>query len=98
LRLSPWADSSATAIRRSHPHGRLVDRLQALHHADIQLEAAATRIASTGPMSPDGSPLDIIDLSAEIVALMSAQNMFEANLATLKTADQIQKSLIDINT
>jgi flagellar basal body rod protein FlgC len=27
---------------------------------------------------------------------MSAQNSFEANLATLKTADQMQKSLIDI--
>jgi hypothetical protein len=31
-----------------------------------------------------------------MVALMSAQTLASANLATLKTADQIQKSLIDL--
>jgi flagellar hook protein FlgE len=70
--------------------------LQGLQQADAQLEAAAARIASAGANSPDGATLDVVDLSAEMVALMSAQNSFELNLATLKTADEMQKSLIDL--
>jgi flagellar hook protein FlgE len=68
--------------------------LQSLHHADTQLEMAAARIAA-GATSPDGANLDIVDLSTEMVALMSAQTLFEANLAALETAGQVQKSLID---
>jgi flagellar hook protein FlgE len=68
--------------------------LHGLHQAAIQLETAALRIASAG--SPDNLTVDAIELSAEIVALMSAQTVFESNLATLKTADQMQKSLLDI--
>jgi len=70
--------------------------LQGLEQANIQLSAAATKIASAGASSPEGANLDVVDLSAEMVALMSAQSAFEANLATLKTADQMQKSLIDL--
>jgi len=70
--------------------------LEGLQQADIQLEAAAARIATAGADSPDGANLDIVDLSTEMVALMSAQNLFDANLASLRTADQIQQSLIDI--
>ncbi len=70
--------------------------LQGLHQAETQLETAAARIASAGASSPDGVPLDVVDLSTEMVALMSAQNLFEANLATLKTAGQMQKSLVDL--
>ncbi|HKF06985.1 MAG TPA: flagellar basal body rod C-terminal domain-containing protein [Candidatus Sulfotelmatobacter sp.] len=72
--------------------------LQALHQANAQLETAAARIASAGATSPDGTPIDVVDLSAELVALMTAQNLFEANLATLKTDNQMQKALIDIKT
>ena len=68
--------------------------LQALQQADVQLETAAARIASSN--SPDAGNLDVVDLSAEMVALMSAQNLFDVNLATLKTADQMQKSLMDV--
>jgi len=70
--------------------------LQGLQQADVQLEAAASRIAAAGTSSPDGANLDVVDLSQEMVALMSAQTQFSANLATLKTADQMQKSLIDV--
>jgi flagellar basal body rod protein FlgC len=70
--------------------------LQGLQQAEVQLETAAARIASAGTTSPDGANLDVVSLSAEMVALMSAQNQFSANLATLKTADQMQKSLVDI--
>ena len=70
--------------------------LQALQQAEVQLNAAAAKIASAGASSPDGANLDVVDLSAEMVALMSAQSAFEVNLSTLKTADQMQESLIDL--
>ena len=70
--------------------------LQGLQQAETQLNAAAATIANAGANSVNGANLDVVDLSAEMVALMSAQNLFDANLATLKTADQMQKSLIDI--
>jgi flagellar hook protein FlgE len=70
--------------------------LQGLQQANAQLEAAASRIAKAGVTSPDGVPVDIVDLSAEPVAFMTAQNLFEANLATIKTDDPMQKALIDL--
>jgi len=70
--------------------------LQGLQQADTQLEAAAAQIASVGANSSDGATVDVVDLSAEMVALMSAQNLFDANLATLKTANEMQRSVIDL--
>jgi flagellar hook protein FlgE len=70
--------------------------LQGLQQAHVQLETAAARIAGAGSNSPDAGNLDVVDLSAEMIALMSARTMFDVNLATLKTADQMQKSLIDL--
>lgn len=70
--------------------------LQGLEQGQVQLENAAARLAGAGAASPDGASLDTVDLSAEIVALMSAKNQFSANLGTLKIADQIQKSLLDV--
>ncbi|HET6179203.1 MAG TPA: flagellar basal body rod C-terminal domain-containing protein [Candidatus Sulfotelmatobacter sp.] len=70
--------------------------LQGLQQAEVQLETAACRMASAGAASADGANLDVVDLRSEMVALMSAQNQFAANLATLKTADQMQKALVDI--
>jgi len=70
--------------------------LQGLQQADIQLETAASRIATASASSPDGANLDVVNLSAEMVALMSAQTLFSANLATLNTSAKMQKSLIDL--
>lgn len=70
--------------------------LQGLEQANTQLEAAATAIATAGSDSSSTGNVDVVDLSAEMVALMSAQNAFSVNLATLKTADQMQQSLVDI--
>lgn len=72
--------------------------VQGLQQADAQLETAAAKIANASAASPDGAPLDVVDLSAEMVVLMSAQNLFEANLATIKTNDQMQNALVDIKT
>jgi flagellar hook protein FlgE len=70
--------------------------LQVLQQADVQLNAAAAKLANAGAASPDGANIDVVSLSEEVVALMSAQTLFSANLATLRTADQMQKSFIDI--
>jgi hypothetical protein len=70
--------------------------LQGLQQADVQLEKAAARIAGAATLSPDGSNVDAVDLSAEIIALLSAKNQFSVSLATLKLADQVQKNSIDI--
>ncbi len=68
--------------------------LQGLEQASTQLDAAAAGIA--GAASPDGATLDLVTLSEEAVALMSAKTALSANLSTLNTADQIQKSTIDM--
>lgn len=70
--------------------------IQGLDQASAQLDAAAANIATAGAGPPDGATLDTVDLCTQIVPLISAQTLFAANLATLKTTDQMQKSLIDI--
>ena len=67
--------------------------LQGLQQAEVQLNAAASQLANAGD-SQNGANLDVVDLSAEMVALMSAQTL--SNITTLKTADQMQKALIDV--
>lgn len=70
--------------------------LQGLQQADAQLEQAAVRIASLGATSADGANLDTVDLSAEMVALISAKDLSAVNLNTLKTSDEMQKTAIDL--
>ena len=70
--------------------------LQGVQPAETQLEAAATRIASFGAASPDGDSLDTVDLSTEMVALLSANGQASAHLQTLRTAGEISKNLIDV--
>ena len=70
--------------------------LQGVQQAEAQLEQAATKIASYGAASPDGANLDTVDLSTEMVALMSAKNQTSLNLAVMKTAGEVQKKLIDV--
>jgi flagellar basal body rod protein FlgG len=70
--------------------------LQGLDQAEVQLEAAATRLANAGALSPDGTNVDTVDLSAEMVALLSAKNLFSVNLATLRAANEVQKNAIDV--
>ena len=70
--------------------------LQGLQQADVQLNGTSAKIASLGATSPNGANLDVADLSAEMVALMSAQSAFEVNLTTLKTVDEMRKSLLDL--
>ena len=70
--------------------------LDGLHRAEVKLEKAATRISSFGADSSGGAKTDTVDLSAEMVAVMSARSEFSANLKSLETAGEEQKSLIDL--
>jgi flagellar hook protein FlgE len=49
-----------------------------------------------GGSASAGVNIDNVDLSAEVVALMTAKNQFSAILGTLKTLDEVQKHAIDL--
>lgn len=68
--------------------------LQGLNQADALLEQAAVTIASGG--ASGGSSVNTADLASEIVDLSSAKNQFAVNLSTLKVADEIQKTTVDL--
>jgi len=70
--------------------------LQGLTQAEVQLNAAASTLATAGAVSPDGVNVDVANLSAEIVALNAAKTLVAVNLSALKTADQIQQSTINL--
>lgn len=69
--------------------------LQGLEQADTQLDAAAAAIATAGTGANSSGP-SLADLGADMVSLTTAQTQFEANLATIQTADQMEQSLIDV--
>ena len=67
--------------------------LQGLDRAEQQFNPAATRIAKT-PLP--GDPVDMVDLSAEVVSLMEAKNNFAANARLIHAADELTRSLLDV--
>jgi hypothetical protein len=69
--------------------------LQGLEQAEIQLNSATAGLASAGS-SPNRGNLDVVDVASHMVALNSAQTLFEFNLSTLKTADHLQKTVLDL--
>jgi hypothetical protein len=69
--------------------------LRGLQQAEGQLEQAATRIALSAG-SPGRLTLDAVDLSAQMVALLSAKELASVNLQTLRTADEVAKNVIDM--
>jgi flagellar hook protein FlgE len=70
--------------------------LQGLHQAGARLESAGSQIASLAASSPGAANQDTVDLSAAVVALVSAKNLYSANLRSVKTADEILKTSIDL--
>jgi flagellar basal body rod protein FlgC len=70
--------------------------LQGLEQANSQLNSAASSIASFQSTAPGGANADTVDLSSAVVALLSAKNLYSANLATSKTAEQVSQSTLDI--
>jgi flagellar hook protein FlgE len=69
--------------------------LAGLEQAQAGLENAASSLAGAIGSS-DLSSSDTVDLSAGIVALMSAKNDFAVNATVMKTADEVQKYAVDM--
>ena len=70
--------------------------LGGLDDAQTKLEQAAVRLSSIGQNSPDGTLADTVDLSTEMVNLLSARNQFSVNINVLKTADEIDRETLNI--
>jgi len=70
--------------------------LQGLEQANLQLESAVTNLASAAALSPDGSNVDTVDISAEVVALLSAKNQFSVAAATLRVADEVKQNAVNL--
>ncbi len=64
--------------------------LDNIGRATTQLNSAAARIAKIS------DPTDSVDLSAEAVNVLQARTSFEASIAVLRTANDMQKSLVDL--
>ena len=70
----------------------LTTALEGLSRAEAQFNTAASQMARTPPPPPQA---DSVDLSAAAVALLESRNSFEANTKMIKTADEMEKSLLD---
>jgi hypothetical protein len=68
--------------------------LEGLQQASAQFDQAAAGIAGCG--SAGEAPADVVSLSEEMVALMSATLMFEANAATMKVVQDANRAVIDV--
>ncbi len=70
--------------------------LQGMERAQAQLERSAERLSRAGRPPSDGVPADTVDLSAEMVGLLSARNAFAAMTRVLKTTDDMERHVIDL--
>jgi flagellar hook protein FlgE len=67
--------------------------LSGMQQAQTRLDKTATRIAAAADPS---TPTDTADLSGNMVALLEARNAFAANAQTMRTADQIERNVLNI--
>ncbi len=83
--------------------------LEGLQRAEAQIAESAKRLSrlpaaftsllsktSGGGGLGDAQPVDIVDISAETIALMQARNAGEANIAAIRTFDEVQQHLLAI--
>ena len=66
--------------------------LGGLHRAETLLNQTASQLAQ----SPFAAPEDQISLSDAAVALIEARSSYQANLNSIKVADQMQKSTLSL--
>ena len=82
----------------------ITSSLEGLQRAEIQIADSAKRLsrlpasftsllASTGGAS-SGEPVDIVDISAESVALLQGRNAAEANIAAFRTFGEVQQQIL----
>lgn len=79
--------------------------LEGLQRAEAQIADSAKRLSrlpaaftsllanTTGAGS---EPVDVVDISAESIALLQARNVADANIAALKSLNDVQQHLLNI--
>ena len=67
-----------------------------MQNAEAQFQAAAGKIAQLPAVLQNPQNPDTVDLSAEMVALLSARDNFMANVEAAKTGDQLQRALLNL--
>ncbi len=72
----------------------LAAALTGMEAATRQLEGAAVRLSRAGLTDPDQP--DTVDLSEEVVQLLSARTAFQANAKVARLADEIDRSTVDL--
>jgi len=70
--------------------------LEGLNQAEAVLERTAARLARLPLTLEQPAPQDCVDLSAEMVALLEARNLFQVNTRVLRTADEMSRGLLDV--
>ena len=70
--------------------------LRGLEDARNRVERSAERLARVGTTTAEGTPVNSVDLTREMVALLAARNDFAAGIRLLQTADELQRGLIDL--
>jgi flagellar hook protein FlgE len=71
----------------------MTSSLQGMQRAETQLNQVAQSIAQ-GPSTSAGPEGDMVDLSAQAVAMIQAKNSFEANTTALKIGDEMTQALL----
>jgi hypothetical protein len=69
---------------------------EGLRNAEERVQRVAERLARL-PLSADGSaPEDVVDLSAEVVALLEAKTLHTVNSKVAQTATELDEHILDI--
>lgn len=69
---------------------------EGLRKAEERVQRVAERLARL-PLSTEGAPPeDVVDLSAEVVALLEAKNAHAANAKVAATAAELDQHILDI--
>ena len=92
-------------IRLSGDSKRMTSSIEGIQRAEAQIADSAKRLSRlpaaftsllTSTQGAGGDPVDVVDISAETVALLQARNVAEANIAAIRTFDDIQQHLLNI--
>ncbi len=75
--------------------GVLQAGLDGLRQAETRLERASLRLSQL-PFSITGEPQDVVDISAEAVALLTAKNQFQASLKVIESGADLERATLDI--
>ena len=70
--------------------------LQGLQQASELASSSARRISSAGAAAVSGGGGDVVDLSAEMLALMQAKALNGAMVAVAQTAGEVDSHILDL--